>query len=83
MTAVNEGRKGVQGGGKGPGKVGGAKVDEGSGHKELLALKGFEEKVNGLENAVCFDSGDQGKRLGDCQQGKKDDIKGVNRVGHP
>ena len=83
MSAVNESGKRIQGGGKGPGKVGRAKVDEGSGHKESLALKGFEEKVNGLENAVCFDPGDQGKRLGDCQQGKKDDIKGVDGVGHP
>lgn len=83
MTAVNEGGKRIQGGGKGPGKVGSAEVDEGSGHKESLALKGFEEKINCLENPVCFDHGDQGKRLRDCQQGKKDDIKGVDGVGQP
>lgn len=76
MTAVNKGRQGVQGSGKGPRKVDGSKMNERGCHKMSTPLHGLEEVINEEENAIGFDAGNKRKRLGNGKKGGKNDFSG-------
>jgi hypothetical protein len=76
MTAVNKGRQGVQGSGKGPRKVDGSKMNERGCHKMSTTLQGLEEVINEKENAIGFNAGNKRKRLGNCKKGGKNDVNG-------